>query len=284
MKIKKLIVGVLACSLIAASMLGCSAKAAEPATKDTEVQNIVSQVTRSGYEPITVKAGVPVKWTLQAEKADLTGCNSAISIPEYKIVKKLKAGDNVIEFTPTKSGVVPFSCWMGMINSEINVVDELQESEVGKTKLAAVAKESTSEITQELADETANGVIEAKIAPSGYPVIVVEVGKTTQINFKAEQADLNSCNSEIIIPEFEIDKMLVVGDNIVSITPTEVGEIAYGCWMGMISSKIIVVEAGTEKVGARPMDETAYQANSGCSMMLGGNVNDNPSGCCGGTW
>jgi plastocyanin domain-containing protein len=37
----------------------------------------------------------------------------------------LEVGDNIIEFTPDKSGVIPYSCWMGMIRSQITVVDDL---------------------------------------------------------------------------------------------------------------------------------------------------------------
>jgi len=33
------------------------------------------------------------------------------------------AGDNIIEFTPTETGTIPYSCWMGMIKSNITIVD-----------------------------------------------------------------------------------------------------------------------------------------------------------------
>ena len=58
-----------------------------------------------------------------AEKKDLNGCNNAIQIPEYDIGLKLKVGENLIEFTPQKSGIYSFSCWMGMIRSQIIVID-----------------------------------------------------------------------------------------------------------------------------------------------------------------
>ena len=35
----------------------------------------------------------------------------------------LKPGDNVISFTPDTSGVIAYSCWMGMIRGSITVVD-----------------------------------------------------------------------------------------------------------------------------------------------------------------
>ncbi len=87
------------------------------------VQEITSELTRSGYPAITVTVGTPVKWTIKAAKLNLNGCNYAIVIPEYNIRKELAVGDNVIEFTPTRAGKFTYSCWMGMIRSTITVVE-----------------------------------------------------------------------------------------------------------------------------------------------------------------
>ncbi|MBK5246530.1 MAG: sulfite exporter TauE/SafE family protein [Peptostreptococcaceae bacterium] len=86
------------------------------------VQTVTTKLTSRGYEPISVKAGIPVKWNIQAAAEDINGCNGTIIIPAYNIEKSLEPGDNIIEFTPAESGTIPFSCWMGMINSQINVI------------------------------------------------------------------------------------------------------------------------------------------------------------------
>lgn len=86
------------------------------------IQKIQSQVDYSYYEPITVKAGVPVEWTIVVPDGKLTGCNSQIIIPEYGLQIPLQEGENVVEFTPMEEGTFPFTCWMGMIRSQINVV------------------------------------------------------------------------------------------------------------------------------------------------------------------
>ncbi len=93
-----------------------------PAINSDGVQEIVTTLSPNRYAPITVVAGIPVKWTIQAEKGTVNGCNNRIIIPEYKIEKTLKVGDNVIEFTPEKTGTFAYSCWMGMIRSKITVV------------------------------------------------------------------------------------------------------------------------------------------------------------------
>lgn len=87
------------------------------------VQTITTKLSPNRYEPITVQVGVPVKWTIEADENDINGCNNQVLIPEYNIEKKLVAGDNVIEFTPTETGRVPYSCWMVMIKSTITIVN-----------------------------------------------------------------------------------------------------------------------------------------------------------------
>lgn len=86
------------------------------------VQIVTTQLKSGSYDAITVKAGIPVRWTIQAAKGTVNGCNNRLIIQQYGIEKKLVVGDNVIEFTPTKAGTVPYSCWMGMIRSKITVL------------------------------------------------------------------------------------------------------------------------------------------------------------------
>ena len=100
-----------------------SGKTATAATVDNGIQNIETKLSGRGYPAITVTKGVPVRWNMKAEAADINGCNGTLVIPQFNIEKKLVPGDNIIEFTPTTTGSIPYSCWMGMIRSNINVVD-----------------------------------------------------------------------------------------------------------------------------------------------------------------
>lgn len=90
------------------------------------IQTVTTKLHPGSYEPITVQKGVPVKWVIQADNKDINGCNNEIFVPKYNIEKKLEAGDNIIEFTPTESGTFAYSCWMGMIRSKISVVDDIK--------------------------------------------------------------------------------------------------------------------------------------------------------------
>ncbi|MDX9872111.1 MAG: sulfite exporter TauE/SafE family protein [Clostridia bacterium] len=86
-------------------------------------QIINSTLTGRGYPAITVQAGTPVKWTIDAPEGSLSGCNYRMVIPEYNLQYQFDYGENVIEFTPEKTGTIPYSCWMGMIRSSITVTE-----------------------------------------------------------------------------------------------------------------------------------------------------------------
>ena len=93
------------------------------ATSGNDVQNIESTLTSRGYPDITVKKGVPVVWNLQAESKNINGCNKTLIIPNFDLQVKLQAGDNIIKFTPTETGTITYSCWMGMQTGTIKVVE-----------------------------------------------------------------------------------------------------------------------------------------------------------------
>ena len=86
-------------------------------------QEVISVVDSGEYQPIRVKKGIPVKLTFRVNsREDINGCNRTVVIPKYNITKQLTVGENIVEFTPTEEGTIPFSCGMGMIQSEITVV------------------------------------------------------------------------------------------------------------------------------------------------------------------
>ena len=85
------------------------------------IQFVAATFTGRRYEPITVMVGMPVVWTINVEA--INSCNNPMVIREFDMVVDLSAGENTVEFTPARIGTIPYSCWMGMINSRIVVVD-----------------------------------------------------------------------------------------------------------------------------------------------------------------
>ncbi|HCP08447.1 MAG TPA: hypothetical protein DIT25_01460 [Candidatus Moranbacteria bacterium] len=86
-----------------------------------EFQTVEMRVTNSGFSPNTlrVKKGVPVRWVIKGDQ--VSSCTNRIIIPSLKISKNISKGDNIVEFTPTKAGEIPFSCWMGMVRGKFIV-------------------------------------------------------------------------------------------------------------------------------------------------------------------
>ena len=68
-----------------------------------------------------VKKGVPVRWEITG--VNVSGCSNEIVIPKLDLRKKINKGLNVLEFTPEKTGTLPFTCWMGMIGGKFIVTD-----------------------------------------------------------------------------------------------------------------------------------------------------------------
>ena len=87
------------------------------------VQVVESQLASGKYPSIKVKKDVPVRWIINAPDGSINGCNYKIYINSYGIEHTFQKGKNIIEFTPTKSESIGYSCWMGMIKGNINVVE-----------------------------------------------------------------------------------------------------------------------------------------------------------------
>lgn len=85
------------------------------------VQVVTSTLTAGRYPDITLQAGVPVKWIIDAPAGSVNGCNYRMIVREYGIEHTFQVGENVIEFTPGREGTFQYSCWMGMIRGNIFV-------------------------------------------------------------------------------------------------------------------------------------------------------------------
>jgi plastocyanin domain-containing protein len=106
-------------------------------------QIVTSTLSAGNYPNITVQVGTPVKWTINAPSGSINGCNNRINIQEYGISNySLRQGDNVIEFTPDKTGRFQYSCWMGMIRGTIMV-----------TESGAAPTDSGNAFTDDFADD-----------------------------------------------------------------------------------------------------------------------------------
>jgi len=86
------------------------------------VQIVTMSETNRGYTPdsFTIIKDLPVRWVIKAEAP--YSCASGLIIPSLKVQRQLKPGENIIEFTPAKTGNIPFSCSMGMYTGNFTVI------------------------------------------------------------------------------------------------------------------------------------------------------------------
>lgn len=255
------------------------------------VQTVTTEFKDGYYVPFTVQAGVPLKWTIRVTEDELNGCNNPVTIPSYGIKKTLVAGDNLVEFTPKKTGTIVYTCWMGMISSRISVVADLAaEDGAGADQSAAVAPASglgaalggasccsgtnnpafaggripTDTIGMPVVKD---GVQEITIdvGDSGYTpaAIVLQKGMKAVIKFKATR--LNSCNNVVMFPEYNGGLDLAKGQlETPALTITQ--DFTFQCWMGMLHGYVKAVDDLSKvDVGKVKAEIAAYRASASSS-------------------
>lgn len=209
------------------------------------VQLVSTSLSSGRYEPITVKVGIPVKWTITAEQGTINGCNNRIYIPEYNIEKRFELGENVIEFTPTSTGTFVYSCWMGMIRSTITVVDENGEVTAsngdatggGTAGNAASGSDIENVVpTKEPVpagyeipgDEVAVGeiiddyqVVQIDMNESRFTPAIVVLQAGIQTEFVIDAKTLTNENSTILFPLYNTTLTMVDGENFIYLIPSE---------------------------------------------------------------
>lgn len=103
-------------------LLGWGGQSVTPTAVTGDVQVIRMTQDADGYHPSELPAltiGQPVRLIIDSQ--DTYTCASSFVIPDLGIERRLKPGENVIEFTPTRAGKIPFSCSMGMYRGTLEV-------------------------------------------------------------------------------------------------------------------------------------------------------------------
>ena len=242
-----------------------SGGAGNVAKLEGNVQVITTNMESGRYTPIVVQKGIPVKWTIKVDPGDLNGCNNPVTIPKYNQQYKLVPGDNLIEFTPEEEGNITYTCWMGMISSNIKVVadvsnvssaDLLQGNSGGLSGLlgggaggcCAAGSKATKFANGKIPVDDIqiakqqDGIQEAVVTVNDYgyspAVVVVQRGVEVKIKFNTEQ--LNSCNNVVAFPEFN-GQMDLEKQTETPLLPAD-QDFTFQCWMGMLHGYVKVVD------------------------------------------
>lgn len=134
---------------------GSGVQVEESANKEEQIIKMVQ--TSRGYSPknFTVEAGRPVKWVIDSQNAN--SCAASIVAPKIKVNMQLKAGENVIRFTPTETGAINFTCSMGMYRGVINVVEKGVGKESSQSVVPAANAANLSEDSNGVASASSCG-------------------------------------------------------------------------------------------------------------------------------
>jgi sulfite exporter TauE/SafE/copper chaperone CopZ len=205
---------------------GASAPAAEASFHiEKGVQIVNSTLSGGRYPAITVQAGIPVKWTIDAPGGSINGCNNRMIIREYGIEHRFRPGENVIAFTPARPGKFPYSCWMGMIRSSITVVDEKQSpADTGGSGLpspAGVAIPTGSVVLAEIGEDGSWQTVTTRLRDEGIdpPILVMQRG--LRAVWTVNNDSLDPGNSSLLFPAYRTRLNMEGGDNIIRLMPAE---------------------------------------------------------------
>lgn len=274
-------------------VFGASSTQGGVAKIEGNVQIVSTKLDSGRYSPITVQKGIPVRWIITAESKDINGCNNRLNIPEYNIENMpLKAGENVIEFTPDREGKFVYSCWMGMISSNIKVVSDvssLRDEDIidnsdsqgavsGSGGCCGAASKATRFAngkipTDEVAISKINGdkqEVTVTVNDYGYSpaVVVLQKGIPAKIKFNTDK--LNICNSIVVFPEYQAQMDLKNEKETPELSPTL--DFTFQCGMGMLHGYVKVVDnINTISIEEIKNEVNSYTPSAGSSA----------GGCCG---
>ncbi|MDR1800800.1 MAG: sulfite exporter TauE/SafE family protein [Lachnospiraceae bacterium] len=216
----------------ATSANAASSENAKEATVEEGVQVVESDLQKRAYPTIIVQKGIPVKWILNAEASNITGCNSSFYIPQYNISQTIKAGENVITFEPTETGTFQYSCWMGMITGYIKVVESqeevIEEREVQEEAAAnAVTEPTPSGIpisTEEMAvaeiSDDGTQKVSITLTENGFEPAIVVVQAELDVAWTINNISTRSVDVGLLAPAYQTGLPLSQGENEYYLYPT----------------------------------------------------------------
>jgi sulfite exporter TauE/SafE/copper chaperone CopZ/plastocyanin domain-containing protein len=189
------------------------------------VQTINSTLSPGRYPAITVQAGIPVRWTINAPQGSINGCNNRMIIREYRIEHRFTPGENVIEFTPERTGRFSYSCWMGMIRSSITVVEEGQHiADAGEDDAApspaGVAIPADSLAFAEI-QRDGYQTVTMTLRDDGIEPAIIVVQRGIPAAWLINNDSLDPGNSRLVFPAYYTQIDMEQGDNVIQLMPAE---------------------------------------------------------------
>jgi sulfite exporter TauE/SafE/copper chaperone CopZ/plastocyanin domain-containing protein len=190
-------------------------------------QIVNSTLSGGRYPAITVRAGIPVRWIINAPEGSINGCNNRMIIREYGIEYRFRPGENIIEFNPARTGKFPYSCWMGMIRSSITVVAEgdlIAETPAEPDLSPSPAGVAIPAETLALASFNSGGEVQQvriNLRDSGFDPAVIVVQRYVPAQWIINNDSLDEGNNRLIFPLYYTRIPMEQGDNVIGFIPAQ---------------------------------------------------------------
>ena len=198
------------------------------------VQIVNSTLSPGRYPAITVRQGVPVRWIINAPAGSINGCNNSMIIREYRLEHHFTSGENIVEFTPERTGAFTYTCWMGMIRGSITVVAAPEDVDVDTVEAEAEADGqgggepvpagvSIHTDTLAVAAIRADGYQSAEISllDDGIEPAVIVFRRSVPALWIIGNNSLDPGNSRLIFPAYRARVDMEQGENTIRFMPTD---------------------------------------------------------------
>lgn len=253
------------------SLSGIATSFAAPASASVATisggyQEVSFDLKSNSYSPLIVQAGIPVRLKINVESKNLNGCNNPITIPQFNKQVRLVPGENIIEFTPDKEGNIVYTCWMGMITSNIKVVSDIskvssqdiddlekeaQSSQGGGSCCGAPPTRSSTSDQSPIADistdnigvgEIIDGIqyITINVNQDGVFPAAIVLQKNIETKWTIIAEGLSNWNNPFIFPEYGARISLRKGENLIEFVPDE--DFTFLCSLGELGGYVRVID------------------------------------------
>ena len=105
---------------------------------------------------------------------------------------------------------------------------------------APAPKQVSSAVDGSLSSNASAQTVEMHVTNRGFEPNILTVKSGIPVRWVIQGDQVSGCTNRIVVPSFDISKNIRYGENVVSFTPIQRGEIAFSCGMGMVRGKFIV--------------------------------------------
>ncbi len=145
---------------------------------------------------------------------------------------------------------------------------------------AFIPREATSQTEYLVSgDITEYQIVKMDLTYRGYSPNVLFIKKDIPVRWIIDVKQMSGCTDEIIMPEYNIKKLLEYGENIIEFVPKRLGDIKFSCWMQMVWGKFVVTEDGINPKQQKLELEKSSIPQSTCGSSCSGSCGASSCGC-----